>query len=107
MAPDDAPYLYVVMMDVDPDKEAEFNEIYDREHIPLLLQVPGVRRATRYATSTPGMPRYAAIYELDSPDVPGGEAFQKAADAGEWPHRVRPYTRNRRHVLYRRISGAP
>ena len=30
----DAKYLYVVIMDVEPDKEALFNEIYDKEHIP-------------------------------------------------------------------------
>jgi hypothetical protein len=29
-------------MDVDPDKEALFNEVYDTEHVPNLLKVPGV-----------------------------------------------------------------
>ena len=27
-------------MDVDPDKEALFNEVYDTEHIPLIIKVP-------------------------------------------------------------------
>ena len=36
-------------MDVDADKEALFNEIYDTEHIPNLLKVPGVRGVTRMA----------------------------------------------------------
>ena len=40
-------YLFVVNMDVDADKEALFNEIYDTEHIPNLLKVPGVRGVTR------------------------------------------------------------
>src|SRR5262249_33631394 len=40
-------YVFVASMDVDPDKEALFNEIYDTEHIPNLLKVPGVRSATR------------------------------------------------------------
>jgi hypothetical protein len=34
-------------MDVDPDKEALFNEVYDTEHIPNLLKVPGGHAATR------------------------------------------------------------
>ena len=38
-------YLFVVNMDVDADKEAIFNEVYDTEHIPNLLKVPGVRAA--------------------------------------------------------------
>ena len=31
-------YLFVVSMDVDSNKEALFNEIYDTEHIPNLLK---------------------------------------------------------------------
>jgi hypothetical protein len=42
-------YLFVASMDVDVDKEALFNEIYDTEHIPHLLKVPGVRAVTRMA----------------------------------------------------------
>jgi hypothetical protein len=42
-------YLFVVNMDVDADKEALFNQIYDTEHIPNLLKVPGVRGVTRMA----------------------------------------------------------
>ncbi len=38
-------------MDVDPVKEAILNEVYDTEHVPLLLQVPGgVLSATRATT---------------------------------------------------------
>ena len=33
-------YLFVVSMDVDSNKEALFNEIYDTEHIPNLLRYP-------------------------------------------------------------------
>ncbi|MBI3329064.1 MAG: hypothetical protein HYZ81_20460 [Nitrospinae bacterium] len=98
-----AKYLYVVMMDVEPDQEAAFNEIYDKEHIPVLLKVPGVLSAARFKTSTEGAPRYVAIYELDSPDVPNSEAFRKASDSGEWPHKVRPYTKNRSRIIYSRI----
>src|SRR5271168_2162657 len=42
-----AKYLFVASMDVDPDKEALFNEVYDTEHVPNLLKVPGVHAATR------------------------------------------------------------
>ncbi len=40
-------YLFVVSMDVDPDKEALFNEVYDIEHVPTLLKVPGVHAVAR------------------------------------------------------------
>ena len=106
-------YLFIASMDVDPDKEALFNEVYDTEHIPLILKVPGVLSAVR-VTNEPlvmiiggerktmiaeGEPRYSAIYELTSADVLTGEAWAKAVDQGRWPTAVRPYTRNRRHTL--------
>jgi len=34
-------YIFVASMDVDPDKEALFNEVYDTEHIPNLLNFQG------------------------------------------------------------------
>jgi len=107
-------YLFVVSMDVDPDKEALFNEVYDTEHVPNLLKVPGVRAVTRiagepFAMSIGGAekkvthegPRYSAIYEIDGPEVLVSGAWAGAVEAGRWPAEVRPFTRNRRHALYR------
>src|SRR5437899_9436414 len=76
-------YLFVVSMDVTKEKEALFNEVYDTEHVPLLMKVPGVRAVTRMKTEPATFvlagerkvldggsePNYVAIYELDSPDV--------------------------------------
>ena len=42
------PYVFWVMMDIEPHREALFNELYDHEHLPLLLKLPG--RSTRSAT---------------------------------------------------------
>jgi len=75
-------YLFVASMDVDPDKEALFDEIYDTEHVPNLLRVPGVRSVTRiegepFAVSIGGEekrvahdgPRHVALYKIDGPHV--------------------------------------
>jgi hypothetical protein len=107
-------YLFVASMDVDPDKEALFNEVYDTEHVPTLLQVPGVYAVTRvegepFAISLGGEekqvvhdgPRHSAVYEIDGPQVLVSREWAKAVEAGRWPKEVRPYTRNRRHALYR------
>ena len=113
--PDKAKYLFIASMDVDPDKEALFNEVYDAEHVPALLKVPGVL-SVRRAVSAPltmsiggerktivaeGEPRYSAYYELESAEVLTSDAWAKAVESGRWPSQVRPYTRNRRHVLRR------
>src|SRR5258708_32274835 len=43
--PINSKYVFVASMDVDLDKEALFNEVYDTEHVPNLLSVPGVHAA--------------------------------------------------------------
>jgi hypothetical protein len=101
-------------MDVDPDKEALFHEVYDTEHVPSLLQVPGVRAVWRidgepFAVSIGGEekkvahegPRHSACYEIDNPQVLVSSEWAKAVETGRWPAQVRPYTRNRRHALYK------
>ncbi|MDH4093532.1 MAG: hypothetical protein OEV81_01965 [Betaproteobacteria bacterium] len=108
-----ARFLFIASMDVDPEKEALFNEVYDTEHVPELLKVPGVL-SVRRAVSVPltmsiggekktivaeGEPRYSAYYELESAEVLVSDAWAKAVEKGRWPSQVRPYTRNRRHVL--------
>ena len=40
-------YVLMASMDVTPEVEALFNEVYDTEHVPNLLQVPGVHSVTR------------------------------------------------------------
>lgn len=113
-----ARWVFIAAMDVDPDKEALFNEVYDREHVPHLRTVPGVISVTRATLDTlriamggetrtvdpHGAPRYACILELESPDVLTSAAWSKAVDAGRWPTHVRPFTRNRQHTLYK-VTG--
>jgi hypothetical protein len=46
-------------------------------------------------------PRHSALYEIDGPDVLVSREWAKAVEAGRWPSEVRPFTRNRRHALYK------
>ena len=112
--PIDARYVFIASMDIDADKEAIFNEVYDTEHIPALLRVPGVRAAKRmtgeaFAVSIGGKanavahrgPVYSAIFEIDSPDVLTSPQWASAVEVGRWPKEVRPYTRNRQHAVFK------
>lgn len=110
-------YLFAVRMDVQPQREAVFNEVYDREHVPELLKVPGVLSAARFRAQefellmggerkkvgVAGEPGYLAVYEVESPGVLTSAAWGDAVERGRWPAEVRPYTLNRRHALYKRI----
>ncbi|MGH6901579.1 MAG: hypothetical protein ACREIR_02445, partial [Geminicoccaceae bacterium] len=91
-------------------------EVYDQDHIPNLLAVPGVLAVSRMKSQPfavtiggerkkmpAGSPSYTAIYELESPEVLVSEAWTQAVEAGRWPGEVRPFTTNRRHVLARVI----
>jgi hypothetical protein len=98
--------LFLVRMDIAHDHEATFNEVYDREHVPNLRAVPGVRRAARYRQPSPTEPRYLAAYELDAPGVIETPAFKAAGEAGRWPTAVRPHTMNRHLVIYEWVGGA-
>jgi hypothetical protein len=110
-------YLFSAAMDVDPSREALFHEVYDKEHIPALLEVPGVVSAARFKVReltlmmggerktivVEGEPRYNALYEVESPEVLVTAAWARAVERGRWPTEVRAYTRNRRHLLYERL----
>ena len=110
-------YLFSAAMDVDPSRDALFHEVYDKEHTPALLEVPGVVSAARFKVReltlmiggerktivVEGEPRYNALYELESPEVLVTSAWARAVERGRWPAEVRPFTRNRRHLLYERL----
>jgi hypothetical protein len=107
-------YVFVVTMDVAPEKEDLFNEVYDQEHVPYLMEVQGVVAVTR-AKAEPfqmaiagrldakpaASPAYLAIYEIESPDILASDAWAKAVEKGRWGEEVRPYTSNRHHAVYR------
>ena len=109
-------YIYIASMDVQPDKEDIFNEVYDTEHVPAMLSVPGVVAATRYKVEPhevtigdqsktipdPSEPHYHAVYEFDDSAVMDSKEWAEATEAGRWPSEVRPYTHNRRHVLLKK-----
>ena len=113
-------YLFAASMDVEPEKEDLFNEVYDTEHIPFLSEVPGVLGIARFKTDDLTMmmggerrrivaanePKYAALYEIESPDVLTSDRWADAVERGRWPDEVRGHTSNRRHVLFRRIYPA-
>ncbi len=111
-------FLFSAAMDVEAGKEKLFHEVYDTEHVPLLLKVPGVISVARFKTRELSLiiggerktivvedePKFRALYELESPDVLLTDAWATAVDQGRWPGEVRPYTKNRRHNLYERID---
>jgi hypothetical protein len=76
--------------------EADFNDWYDREHIPLRMGVPGFISAQRYVAQ--GTRHYLAIYEMESPSVLKTPSYQDVknnpSERTRWMLRtVRGFTR--------------
>ncbi len=46
-------------------------------------------------------PCYTAIYEIDSPAVLMTPEWKTQGEKGRWATEVRPFTRNRRHCVYK------
>ena len=98
------PYVFWVMMDIEPHREALFNELYDNEHLPLLSKLPGFVNAVRYRTNTEGEPRYLCVYEVERKDLPQSQQWNDTSDIGRWKPEVRPYTYNKKWILSERIG---
>ena len=106
-------YIFVVSMNVKKEYENLFNEVYDEEHIPYLLKVPGVNKVTRWKgtafnfsiggkTKSMNAPaqKFIAMYEIDSPDVVQSQEWSLAVEEGRWSSQVRQHTSDRSHVMY-------
>ena len=55
----------------DPSKEKEFNRWYNNTHVPDVLSIPGILRATRYENPGPGekQGKYVALYDVETKDI--------------------------------------
>ena len=105
LPPGDAGGLLLNAMNIAPELEAEFNEWYDKEHIPALSAVPGVLCARRFR-ATDGNRKYVALYHLTGPEVVESAEW-KVARTSDWTSRLQPHFRDHlRLVLRRYVRGA-
>ena len=104
LAPAGAGGLLLNAMNIAPEYEAEFNEWYDKEHIPALAAVPGVLIARRFRGT--GNRKYVALYHLTTPDVQESAEWKQARQS-DWTSRLQPHFRDHlRLVLRRYVRGA-
>jgi hypothetical protein len=92
----DAPWMYIVHTDIPDHIIGEYNEWYDKEHLPRCVNIPGVLRARRY-TSTAANPRYLTAYELTGPDI-------WESPAAQWTEKMRALFSNTRRALYKLVA---
>ncbi|MBX9840789.1 MAG: hypothetical protein K2Z80_03165 [Xanthobacteraceae bacterium] len=108
MPDDKAPFIYIAQIAIPAELERRFTELYDSEHVPALMSVPGVRSCSRFKlvwADTPEMPEYLAVYDVDAPDVPKSKEWRAASGAGDWPKEIRPRMTVRRHGMFERVKS--
>ncbi|PYM99807.1 MAG: hypothetical protein DME07_18450 [Candidatus Rokuibacteriota bacterium] len=100
LPPTNAGGLLLNAMNVVPELEAEFNEWYDKEHIPALGAVPGVLAARRFR-GTSGNRKYVALYHLARPEVQESAEWKQARQS-DWTTRLQPHFRDHLRLVCRR-----
>ena len=66
---------YIIWTDMPAEREAEFNEWYNREHAPdRVLGIPGFLQSRRFV-AVQGAPRYAAWFDVAGPEVFRDESY--------------------------------
>ena len=79
--------VLAVSQSVPPDMEDELAAWYTEEHIPMLLAVPGWRRARRYRLTAGTAPAYLSLHDLASMTVFEEPAY-RAAVSTPWMKRI-------------------
>jgi hypothetical protein len=94
--------LFVVESNcADPEREDEFNEWYNKTHLPDVLESPEVLRAVRYQRmdTSGGQAKYLALYEIETDDFQAlvkttEENMEKIRAAGRWSDLLQITARN-------------
>ena len=80
--------VLTVLVDIDPEMDADFNAWYNQEHVADLLAKPGFLSAARYE-ALKGGPRYLACYELESVEaLQTPEYLEFRRNPSEWTKKI-------------------
>ena len=93
-----APYSMMITFEIDPKDEAEFNDIYDNDHIPTILKLPGVIEIIRFKDAKPndkGFLVYSAIYFMAKENLHETPEWKELSDLGRWAPVIRPKVKSR------------
>lgn len=91
-------YCMTVTLEIDPRDEAAFNHLYDTDHLPNMLRIPGVESVVRFrqdGVNEAGNLLYTAVYFLTGAAVVDSADWQRHANSGQWPEFIRPKIKSR------------
>ena len=97
--------ILVVMMEVDPDHEAEFDRWYNEEHLPERLEIPGYVSARRFKLEEGnGMLKFLCIWELEDASPLDSDQYKaQRARPSKIRDEANKYITQRARGLYQQI----
>jgi hypothetical protein len=97
--------VLVVMMEVDPEHEEEFNRWYNDEHLPERLGIPGYISARRFKLEEgEGVLTYLCIWELeDGRPLHSADYHAQNQRPSELRDRAHAHIKQRMRGLYKQI----
>lgn len=97
--------LLLVMIDIDPDYEDDFNRWYNEEHFPERVGLPGFVSARRYLSRDGEGPKYLALYELESEQaLHTPEYLALITPPSAWTREVESHFTSRLRAVYSDIT---
>ena len=100
-------YRFVLQLAIPAELDAKFNDLYDNDHLPYMIKIPGVNSCSRFklewADSDETL-EYLCIYELDDPELPRSPIWKKHAAMGRWATEMRQHVTRRRSGVFRKIA---
>ncbi|MFT6581935.1 MAG: hypothetical protein ACJAU6_002376 [Alphaproteobacteria bacterium] len=86
--------VLAVWTDAKPENEPDFNDWYNRDHLPERTGHPGFLNGRRYKAIS-GSPRYLALYDTTSPDALSHPDYRYALEnPSDWTQRIMPAFQN-------------
>jgi hypothetical protein len=97
--------LLLVMIDIDPAYEDEFNRWHREEHYPARMACPGFLSGRRFV-AVEGGPKYLALYDLESPAALQTEEYRKIYPPSAWTKRISEHVLEAVRNVYEEIPTA-
>ena len=93
-----AAYCMMITFEIAREDEAEFNDIYDNDHIPTIMKLEGVTEVIRFKDAGPnekGFLVYTAIYFMSKENLHLTDEWKALSDTGRWMPVIRPKVKSR------------
>lgn len=95
--------LLLVMLEVEPEYEEEFNRWYREEHFPERMGCPGFLSGRRFL-ALEGGPKYLALYDLETPQVLESADYKAIEGPSPWTQELLPHFVKRVRNVYVEIE---